>query len=514
MNRSYRLALAAPFAVALWLISPAAGANGRFPAADQLLIDPSDPKHIVARTTFGFVESRDGGKQWVWTCEEIIGKIASEDPPFAVSGDGSVVVAVPFEGVSVTHDHGCTWTRAPAPLLGQLAVDVTLDPSDLASLVVLTSTNDTSPDAGPNAPQQFLNLVVETKDNGVTWGLRGVPLARDFIAATIEIARSDPNRIYASGVFGEPRQAGIERSEDGGKTWTRTLVPSGSDLGSVYISAVDAQNADRLFVRVLRQADIATNRTPTTLLESTDKGSSWREVATTDESMLGFALSPDGTQLAYGTIGQGVFLGPSDGSAPLAKVSDVQNRCLTWSAAGLYACGTDLGRDPPATMSSAQPPQTFAIGLSHDLGKSYDTLFKLFQTCPATCPDESRFNTVCRTVWQMKPGITTATAATGEMCTVPWAKTTAPEGGSSGAGGTGGTGGSGGDRDAGPGPGPNPPAGESCSCRLATVRKERSSAGAWQICFAAIAYLARTRGFRRRFLDAGRRLAPRRRHPR
>ncbi|HMI86620.1 MAG TPA: sialidase family protein, partial [Polyangiaceae bacterium] len=423
MNRSYRLALIAPLAAAVTFFASTTFANGRFPAADQLLIDPSDPTHIVVRTTFGFVESRDAGKTWLWTCEDIIGRIANSDPPFTVTGDGTVVVAVPFEGVSISHDHGCSWTRAPAPLAGQLAVDVTLEPTDPAGVLVLTSTNDTSPDAGPAAPPEFLNLVVETKDHGVSWAQLGAPLARDFIASTIEIAGSDPNRIYASGVFGEPLKPAIERSEDGGKTWTRTMVPSGGELGNVYISAVDAGNPNRLFVRVLAPADAASGATPTTLLESTDKGSTWREVAKTDDAMLGFALAPDGAKLAYGSIGHGIFVGPSDGSAPLVKVSEVQNRCLTWSSAGLYACGTDLGRGAPATAPFTQPADTFAVGLSHDMGTSYDTLYRLFQTCPTTCPDDSRYNRTCRTTWELKPGVTTATGATGETCTVPWAKT-------------------------------------------------------------------------------------------
>jgi hypothetical protein len=469
-RRSYRFALAFLLAAVAWLGAGSAHANGRFPAADQLIIDPLDPLHIVVRTTFGFVESRDGGKNWAWTCEEIIGRIASFDPPFSVTGDGSVVVAVPFEGVSVTHDHGCTWARAPEPLAGQLAVDVTLAPNDPAAILVLTSTNDTPPDAGPNAPPEFLNLVVETKDNAVTWALRGAPLARDFIAGTIEIAASDPDRLYTSGVFGDPLRGAVERSEDGGKTWIRTLVPTGSDLGGVYISAVDARNADRLFVRVLAQADPLTNATPTTLLASTDKGATWKELAKTDEAMLGFALSPDGAKLAYGTIGQGVFMGPSDGGAPFEKVSSIQNRCLTWSAAGLYACGTDLGRGlPVATPPSPQPPETFAVGLSHDMGVTFDTLYKLTQTCPTVCPDDSRFNRVCRMTWEMKPGVTTATGATGLTCTVDWARTAAPDGGSGNDAGKE-EAGAGGGKDAGADPGQREPApGDSCACRVAAL---------------------------------------------
>ena len=496
MNRTHRLAFAAPFAVAALLVAPGLLANGRFPAADQLIIDPSDPNHIVVRTTFGFVESRDGGKQWLWTCEDLIGRIANTDPPFTVTGDGSVVVAVPFEGVSVTHDHGCTWTKAPEPLAGQLAVDVTLEPNDPASLVVLTSTNDT-PDGGTTP--EFRNLVVESKDNGVTWTLLGTPLARDFIASTIEIARSDPNRIYASGVYGEPLKAAIGRSEDGGKTWTRALVPSG-ELGNVYISAIDPRNADRLFVRVLSPPELGTNAQATTLLESSDKGSTWREVAHTGDAMLGFAISPDGSSLAYGSVAQGIFVGPSGG--PMIKVSDVQNRCLTWSPAGLYVCGTDLGRSDP-TMT--QIADTFAVGLSHDMGKSYDTLYKLYQTCPTVCPDESRFNKVCRMVWETKPGVTEATRATGETCAVSWAKTGSPDGGNGtgtggtgGSTGTGGTGGGGGSKDAGAGGdvGPEPPHDDSCTCRVAGGVAGRSTAPVFGL--GALAWLVRARRSRRR----------------
>jgi photosystem II stability/assembly factor-like uncharacterized protein len=486
MNRRfYRFAFAPALAATAWLASPSAFANGRFPAADQLIIDPSDPTHIVVRTTFGFVETHDNGKNWLWTCEEIIGGIANSDPPFTVTGDGTVVVAVPFEGVSITHDHGCTWSKAPAPLAKQLAVDVTLEPNDPSSLIVLTSTNDTPPDAGPNAPAEFLSLVAETKDNGLTWALRGTPLPRDFIAATVEIAPSDPERIYASGVFSpvvppdatSELKGALERSEDGGKTWTRSSIPTPSTLSSVYISAVDAKNPDRIFARVLEQADVVTNVQATTLIVTNDKGDTWKELAKTGDAMLGFALSLDSTKVAYGSIAQGVMLGPSDGSAPFVKVSDIQNRCLTWSPAGLYACNTDLILDPMLA-SGARPARTdFAVGLTHDLGATYDTIYRLFQTCPTECPTDSTYNKTCRTTWLTKPGVVTATHATGATCTVEWAKMDVPDGGDTvdaGRGGAGGSADSGGDATT----NVTPPAKSSCSCRLPVARDASHRTGA------------------------------------
>jgi hypothetical protein len=506
MNRRFcRFALAPLLVTTAWLAASPAFANGRFPAADQLIINPSDPSHIVLRTTYGFVETRDHGKNWLWTCEEIIGRIANQDPPFTVTGDGSVVVAVPFEGVSITHDHGCSWSRAPAPLADQLAVDVTLVPNDPSSLVVLTSTNDTPKDAGADLPPEFLNLVVETKDNGRTWALRGTPLARDFIAATIEIAPSDPERIYASGVFGEPLKGALERSENGGKTWSRSSIPTPSTLSSVYISAVDAQNPDRIFVRILEQADVATNAMATTLVVSSDKGNTWKELGKTGDAMLGFALSLDGKQAAYGSITQGVMLGPSDGSGPFVKVSDIQNRCLTWSPAGLYACNTDLILDPTLAGGSSPVRTDFAVGLTRDLGATYETLYRLFQTCPTECPADSAYNKLCKNTWLTKPGVVTNTHATGETCTVEWAKMSVPDastpvdagsGGGSPEGGRGGSGGVGGSDGNGE---PNPPAESSCSCRLASAENAPTRAGA--IGPVVIGFVLWTRRARRRTVD-------------
>src|SRR3954462_11155284 len=41
-------------------------ANGRYPAASQLVVDPNDPKHLVVSATFGFLDSRDDGKTFNW----------------------------------------------------------------------------------------------------------------------------------------------------------------------------------------------------------------------------------------------------------------------------------------------------------------------------------------------------------------------------------------------------------------------------------------------------------------
>jgi len=390
-----------------WLHVTAAFANGRFPRADQLVIDPSDPHHLLARATFGFIETHDGGASWSWICEEIVGRIATTDPPIAITGDGTIVVAVPFDGVAVSHDKGCSWTRAPPPLAGQLVVDMTLEPRDPAGLLVLSSTN--VPRAGGDAGLELVNRIVETKDNARTWGQLGIALPGEFIATTLEVAPSDPNRIYVGGVIGDPPSEAIEQSGDRGQTWTLTKLPGPMTSAGVFIGAIDPKDPDRVWIRIFARETDALGMAPTTLRVSSDRGATWKDLAETTGSMFGFALATDATSLAYG--GQdGVFIGPSDGSGEFKRVSTLNNRCLTWATAGLYACGTE-------------PIDLFTVGLSTDAGERFDALYKLADTCPQSCPDDGPFVQVCRASWtDPLNGVATLTRATEKACSVAWAK--------------------------------------------------------------------------------------------
>jgi photosystem II stability/assembly factor-like uncharacterized protein len=391
-----------------------ARANGRFPGADQLVVDPNEPNHLLVRTTFGFIETRDGGRTWQWICEDAVGRIGTADPPIAITGDGTLVVGVPFEGVAISHDGGCSWSRAPAPLAAQLVVDVTLEADDPASLLALTSTND--PSADPDAGFEFLTRVVETKDNAQTWNAIGTPLPRDFIAATIEVAAADRQRLYLGGVAGNPPSPVIETSADRGQTWSRANVPSMMPPGaSVYISAVDPRAPDRLFIRLHGAVD-PFGMAPTALLTSSDRGASWTSLADSTGSMFGFALSPDGTQVAYGTQQDGIFVASTGGGA-FERASTLKDRCLTWSRDGLYACGSE-------------PIDPFSVGRSVDTGRSFSGLYRFAETCPAACPDESSFGKACRASWtDPTTGVAVLVGATGEACSVPWAKVGKPDGG-------------------------------------------------------------------------------------
>ena len=84
--------------VALLVVgSQVALANGRFPDAQQLVVDPLDPNHIAVQSTYGFIQTWDHGAEWRWTCEDAAGYGGVIDPPIAVLQDGTLIAGV-FDG--------------------------------------------------------------------------------------------------------------------------------------------------------------------------------------------------------------------------------------------------------------------------------------------------------------------------------------------------------------------------------------------------------------------------------
>ncbi|MDC3952938.1 MYXO-CTERM sorting domain-containing protein [Polyangium jinanense] len=365
-----------PFAAAiaaLSLLVPAEShANGRFPIADQLVVDPKDPSHIVLRTTYGVLESSDAGGTWSWICEGAVGYGGTQDPAIGVLGDGTILAGV-FEGLSVSHDRGCSWGFVQDPLKDEYVIDVSVHRDDPSRGVAITSTG--------KGTDGFHVILAETADNGATWTQAGTPILSDFIALTVDVAPSKPERIYASGIVGKSFAPAIERSDDRGATWTRTYLDASFASGVPFLAAIDPQNPDRVYLRL--SADPVDK-----LLVSEDAGASFTEVFTAADDLLGFALSPDGTRVAVG--------GPKDGvqianAADLAfqKVSDIYTRCLTWTTAGIYACGNQFD-------------DGFTVGFSKDEGKTFENLYNLPDICPLACGEGATTPAACLMTW---PGI-------------------------------------------------------------------------------------------------------------
>jgi len=364
--------LLALIAVAITSWTGVAAANGRFPFANHLVVDPSDDKHLVVRTTYGIVQSFDAGASWKWLCEQSVGYGGAFDPAIAVTGTGRGLVGL-FDGLTTTTDRGCTYVLAKdAVVTKQFMIDFVVQPTTPTRALALTSTG---------SADGFHVVVAESNDGGGTWAQLGVDLPKDFNSETLEIAASRPDRIYLSGVFGEPRQGVIEKTDDGGKTWERLAFDLKGGLAP-YLAAVDPKDPDVVYVRLDGNA---TEGQGDSLWVSRDGAKTWAQLGQAKADMLGFALSPDGSKIAFGGPSDGIWLTSTVTPSP-TKVSSVGARCLTWSAAGLYACGNEY-------------PDGFTVGLSKDEGKTFQALNHLAVLSPLQCASTTTTGELCGKEW-------------------------------------------------------------------------------------------------------------------
>jgi photosystem II stability/assembly factor-like uncharacterized protein len=397
-SRLPRLATALLPALSALLFAPSAQANGRFPLADQLIIDPGDPAHMVMRVTYGMLQSVDSGKTWQWTCELAVGYNGTQDPAIGITQDGTLLAGI-FQGLSISHDRACSWAFAGDPLTDEYTIDNSVERQNPSHAVAITSSGTMT---------GFHVILAESMDNGHSWAQAGVPIAEDFIALTVDTAPSRPERVYVSGLVGKSLTPAIEWSDDRGQVWTRVYFPPEFGPGNPYVAAVDPNNADRVYVRI---SGDAVDR----LLLSDDGAQTWAEIfstTVTQGDLLGFALSPDATKVAVGGPLDGIHMA-STVDHVFQQVSQLYTRCLTWSDAGIYACANEF-------------KDGFTLGLSTDEAKTFTSLYHLRELCPLQCPAGSGTADLCGQAWA-------GVAATLEADPACGAGTSSSSSGSSGA---------------------------------------------------------------------------------
>jgi hypothetical protein len=347
---------------ALGVLSPRpATANGRIPAANRIVFSPSNPNLVIARATYGLLPSFDGGRTWAFICEDALGvpQMVSEDPAMALTESGALVAGLSIPaGLQVSPDNGCNWSCADGLLAGETIGDIALRPNAPHTLVALTKT--TIPDdAGGGTHSQ----VFQSSDDGAHWAPLGASLDPTILVTTIDVAPSDPHRLYVSATrgFGPMRTASLFVSTSDGVTWTEWPAPLDTSVEtSVYIGGVDPSNADRVYLRTEGRSRLLVGTV-------SDAGVAFQAVLTLTSSMLGFALSPDGSKIYAGSEFDGLFVGdrasmafrhqPSVVLGTDAGARDIHVQCLAARAGELWAC--------------ADEPSGFIAGVSTDDGVTF-----------------------------------------------------------------------------------------------------------------------------------------------
>ena len=375
-GRARAALLLASLAVSLAWAAPAS-ANGRYPSATELVIRARATNELLVRSTFGVLLSRDSGSSWTWLCESAVGYgTMNEDPSYGFLGARGVITAT-FEGLAVSPDDACSWAFAAGGLTHQVIIDLLVRADDPDAALALTSSY-AGTDSGAAT---YDSQLYATTDDGTHWAAQGTPIDPTVVTLTVEVAPSDPHRIYVSGVrsVGATRTASLFASADGGKTWTEH--PIALDLSvedSAYISAVDRTNPARVYLRTAMGSNAPQqawppNEIPARLLVTSDGGATFTSAFTGKGPLYGFALSADGGKIYVGGYYDGVHVAPSETLA-FSQTSDIATTCLLGQGTTLYACADVSGG--------------FLVGRSTDDGTHFAPL--LARLCdirgPIACP--------------------------------------------------------------------------------------------------------------------------------
>jgi photosystem II stability/assembly factor-like uncharacterized protein len=361
----------AALAAALAVTSPAL-ANGRFPAAQHVVVGPGAASDVVAlRVTFGLILSRDGGRTWRWMCEE--GMFApfvpasNFDAPIEVASRGSVVWGYEV-GVRSTDD-GCKADDLRGAQMHTF-FDLTATPRGDAIFAI------ESGQGVPNAVYRGDGETLEFRRLGA--GVTNVNFD------TIEVAPSDPMRLYVTGTDVNTFLPKLYRSGDGGANLTLLTPTTPGPADSWWIAGVDPRDPDTLFLR-------APSGLRTDLLRSRDGGRTFARVASTNDPMLGFALSDDGRTVWYGSIAEGLFRS-DDGGDSFRRVNPLPVLCLRQHAGALWACSDWVSHD-------------FALGRSRDNGQTFEAMLRFGDNDrflgPPVCDRRSEGAELCVERWPM-----------------------------------------------------------------------------------------------------------------
>jgi hypothetical protein len=353
--------------------SAIASANGRFPASNQLLFSPVDPNLVVLRTTFGILVSHDDGATWAWLCEDALGlpPTASSDPALGLTGSDALVAAI-YKGLEVSPDVGCTWSFAGGQLTNAFVTDLAVRPNAPHDVVAIESTYGAA--SGADGGPGYTNQVFESTDDGATWSPIGAPIDPSVLLTTVDVAASDPQRLYVAGYrlatsMGATNTASLFVSLDAGAHWTERPLPALVDETSAYIGAVDPSDADLVYVRTEGNLMAPSQ---SRLFVTSNAGQTFQVALAFDNGdagvavgqMLGFALSPDGSKVYAGSAGDGLYMatrsGLADGGAAFTKTSSIHVQCLATRGAELWACSNE-----------ASKPSGFIAGVSNDDGATF-----------------------------------------------------------------------------------------------------------------------------------------------
>ena len=199
-------------------------------------------------------------------------------------------------GVWKTVDAGIYWRCVSDGFLGSAAIGA-LEVARSDPNVIYAGTGETE----IRLDVSYGDGIYKSTDAGRTWSHLGLRETR--FVGRIRIHPDDPELVYVAAlgdVFGANEERGVFRSRDGGKSWGKVLY-RGADTGAVDL-AMDPRNPRILFAAFWQTRrnfwNISSGGPGSGLFRSTDGGNSWTEISrfpglpTGPLGKLGVAVSP------------------------------------------------------------------------------------------------------------------------------------------------------------------------------------------------------------------------------
>ena len=214
------------------------------------VIDPNQPDTYLVGVsgdsfaTTGLFRTTDAGATWTL----IPGLAGKEVWSVAIwPQDSKVIVAGTHGGIYLTRDGGAEWKLVSDTANREMDVVVSLafDPVDSNTIYAGT----------PHLPWK-------TSNGGVTWYSVHSGMLDDSDVFSINVDRTQPQRVYASAC------SGIYSSVNGGKSWTKLTGARGASYRTYFVSQ-DPRHPETVFAGTTHG-----------LVRSTDGGQTWRQLST------------------------------------------------------------------------------------------------------------------------------------------------------------------------------------------------------------------------------------------
>jgi hypothetical protein len=383
-------------ALVLW---PAlAAAHGGLPVSEGVLRQGTGDTMYIPVAFWG-VWIGDGVGPWTWICEEEINPNRARK--FALSTDGTFYTN-DVRGVTLSNDHGCTWTPATGALSLLRTTDVAAHPSDGATAWV--STDDVSEDA--DGGQIVANAVFVTHDHGATFApLPGLP-AMGLRYQSVKAAPSNGDILYVTSATAmTPFNVTVQRSSDGGLSFDPrplNFTVDGAIPYGLEVMAIDPRDPDGIYLRAFVTApDPDLGSVPLhVLLRSSDGGMTVTEVARTVGEMTpsGATHGIDGAAIdagrgrVYVATKSGLLAGDDPGGAVTVNLqptsSLTQAQCVEVHGSSVYACSSNYAPDFAALAKSDDGAQSFKPVLSYQQTQG-----------PMNCPADTPVGSMCPYYW-------------------------------------------------------------------------------------------------------------------